>query len=118
MAKQEFDVIVVGAGHNGLVTACYLARAGLKVMVLERSDRVGGAPERGVHAVAPALDYVPVVRFDRRAETRVVRGDELAHRVGPLFPQPRRALDVGEEKGHRARGRLRCHDAVPAAATM
>jgi phytoene dehydrogenase-like protein len=43
MAKQEFDVIVVGAGHNGLVAACYLARAGLKVMVLERSDRVGGA---------------------------------------------------------------------------
>ncbi|MEO8161082.1 MAG: NAD(P)/FAD-dependent oxidoreductase, partial [Arenimonas sp.] len=43
MPKQEFDVIVVGAGHNGLVSACYLARAGLKVMVLERSDRVGGA---------------------------------------------------------------------------
>src|SRR6185436_20641162 len=43
MSKQQFDVIVVGAGHNGLVTACYLARSGLKVMVLERSDRVGGA---------------------------------------------------------------------------
>src|SRR6187455_83468 len=43
MSKQEYDVIVVGAGHNGLVAACYLARAGLKVMVLERSDRVGGA---------------------------------------------------------------------------
>ncbi len=39
----QADVIVVGAGHNGLVTACYLARAGLKVLVLERSDMVGGA---------------------------------------------------------------------------
>ena len=38
-----YDVIVVGAGHNGLVCAAYLARSGLKVVVLERSDRVGGA---------------------------------------------------------------------------
>jgi phytoene dehydrogenase-like protein len=36
------DVIVIGAGHNGLVTAAMLARAGLKVLVLERSDRAGG----------------------------------------------------------------------------
>lgn len=37
------DVIVVGAGHNGLVTACYLARAGRKVLVLERNEYIGGA---------------------------------------------------------------------------
>lgn len=40
---MSYDAIVVGAGHNGLVCACYLARAGLKVCVLERTDRVGGA---------------------------------------------------------------------------
>jgi phytoene dehydrogenase-like protein len=37
------DVIVVGAGHNGLVSACYLAKAGLRVKVLERRRVVGGA---------------------------------------------------------------------------
>ncbi len=36
------DVVIVGGGHNGLVTATFLARAGLRPLVLERSDRVGG----------------------------------------------------------------------------
>jgi len=41
--RGGYDVIVVGAGHNGLVTACYLARAGRRVLVLERRALVGGA---------------------------------------------------------------------------
>jgi len=39
----EYDVIVVGGGHNGLATAAYLARAGLKPLVLERREVLGGA---------------------------------------------------------------------------
>src|ERR1700719_3297939 len=38
----QFDAIIVGAGHNGLVCAAYLARAGRKVLVLERRELVGG----------------------------------------------------------------------------
>ncbi len=41
--NSSYDAIIVGAGHNGLVCAFYLARAGLKVCVLERSSVVGGA---------------------------------------------------------------------------
>jgi phytoene dehydrogenase-like protein len=42
-ARQHYDVVVVGAGHNGLTSAAYLARAGLSVLVLERLPHVGGA---------------------------------------------------------------------------
>ncbi|HSG75452.1 MAG TPA: NAD(P)/FAD-dependent oxidoreductase [Burkholderiales bacterium] len=40
---SRYDAVIVGAGHNGLTCACYLARGGLKVKVLERRARVGGA---------------------------------------------------------------------------
>jgi phytoene dehydrogenase-like protein len=40
---QRYDAIVIGAGHNGLVAASYLAKNGLTVLVLERTDRIGGA---------------------------------------------------------------------------
>jgi len=40
---DKYDAIVAGAGHNGLTTACYLAKAGLKTLVVERSDIIGGA---------------------------------------------------------------------------
>ena len=42
-ATNRYDAIIVGAGHNGLVNACYLARAGLNVIVLERNPYIGGA---------------------------------------------------------------------------
>ncbi len=40
---QRFDAVIIGAGHNGLTTAAYLARAGWRVLVLERRSSVGGA---------------------------------------------------------------------------
>ena len=41
--SRKYDVIIIGAGHNGLVCAAYLARAGLSVLLLEANDQVGGA---------------------------------------------------------------------------
>ncbi|MCA1847949.1 MAG: NAD(P)/FAD-dependent oxidoreductase, partial [Actinobacteria bacterium] len=42
-SNNRYDAVVIGGGHNGLVAACYLARAGYRVCVLERYHTVGGA---------------------------------------------------------------------------
>ncbi len=58
MAKKTLDIIVIGGGHNGLVAASYLAKAGKQVLVLERDDRAGGilrATEPAPGFTAPGL---------------------------------------------------------------
>jgi phytoene dehydrogenase-like protein len=54
MAGDRYDVVVVGGGHNALVAAAYLGRAGLSVCVLERAGHVGGAAVSG--RVFPGVD--------------------------------------------------------------
>src|SRR5437773_10975897 len=41
--KSQYEVVILGAGHNALVAATYLARAGLSVLLLEKNDYIGGA---------------------------------------------------------------------------
>ena len=43
LKSEDWDVVIVGAGHNGLTCAAYLARAGKRVLVLEARERIGGA---------------------------------------------------------------------------
>ena len=43
MSTHDYDVVIVGGGHNGLTAAAYLAKSGRSVLVLERDDHVGGA---------------------------------------------------------------------------
>ena len=62
------DVIIIGGGHNGLVTAFYLAKAGFKPLVLERREQAGGA--------AVTEEFSPGFRCST-----------LAHSAGPLLPE-------------------------------
>lgn len=55
--KSNYDVIIIGAGHNGLVSAAYLQRSGLKVCVLEKRHVIGGA--------AVTEEIVPGFKFSR-----------------------------------------------------
>ena len=77
----QYDVAIIGAGHNGLICACYLARAGHRVVVLERRHVVGGA-------VCTQDDLIPGYRMDIGSSahimihlTPVLRELEL-HRFG------------------------------------
>ena len=63
---NKYDVIVIGAGHNGLVTSGYLARSGLSVLVLERLDKIGGAAT--TDEFAPGLLGAYVLLWTARPE--------------------------------------------------
>ena len=65
MTEKQFDVIMIGAGHNGLTCAAYLAKAGYKVLVLERRHIVGGA-------VVTETDLVEGFRLDTCSSYHVV----------------------------------------------
>lgn len=66
--SSDRNVVIIGAGHNGLITAFYLAKAGFKPLVLERAQKPGGAAVTG--------EFHPGFRCST-----------LAHTAGPLLPE-------------------------------
>jgi phytoene dehydrogenase-like protein len=89
LARRPWDVLVVGAGHNGLAAAAYMGRAGLRVLVLEARDRLGGACTLARpfadsrYSISPCAYLVgllhPLVVDELGLERRGVR----VHRVDP-----------------------------------
>lgn len=68
--KPDYDAIVVGSGHNGLVAACYLAKAGKRVLILEKNDYVGGATTsvsafKGINAQLSRYSYLVALLPDQ-----------------------------------------------------
>ncbi len=79
------DALIVGGGHNGLVAAAYLARAGLRVLLLERLPEVGGAavsasPFSGHHDRLSRFSYLVSLFPERIARDLGVHVAEHLHR--------------------------------------
>src|SRR6266576_5202410 len=72
---EKRDVVIIGGGHNGLVTAFYLAKAGFKPLVLERRTQVGGA--------AITEEFHPGFKCST-----------LAHTTGPIRPDILRDMQL------------------------
>jgi phytoene dehydrogenase-like protein len=73
---KTFDVIIVGGGHNGLVCAAYLARAGRKVLVLERRELVGGCAV--TEEIWPGYRVSTAAYLTSLLQERIIRDLELA----------------------------------------
>jgi phytoene dehydrogenase-like protein len=91
--RSRYDAVVVGGGHNGLVAATYLARAGRSVLVLERADRMGGAavseaPFAGVDARLSRYAYLVSLLPRWLVEDLGLRFETRRRRISSYTPVP------------------------------
>jgi phytoene dehydrogenase-like protein len=94
---SDYDVIIVGAGHNGLVCAAYLAKAGQRVLVLEAADRPGGlAAEREFH---PGF-RVPAAHSVSHFSAQVLNDLELAKHGLSAVPSCMPTIGLDTEAQH------------------
>src|SRR5436309_7920879 len=81
----SYDIIIIGAGHNGLVAAAYLARAGMRVLVLERRELVGGACV--TEAVWPGFKVSTASYVSSLFRPEIIRDLELGRHGFELLPR-------------------------------
>src|SRR5881628_4205409 len=97
MSETGYDAIVVGGGHNGLTASFYLARAGLRTLVLERRDLLGGACV--TEEIAPGCRASTTSYIASMLRPEVIRDLELAShglRMVPCDPMLQAAFLDGQ----------------------
>ncbi len=83
---SQYDVVIVGGGHNGLVAAAYLARAGLRTLVCEQRELLGGAAV-SEHPFGPAYTVTSLSYVVSLLPAGLVRDLELTRHGYHVFPQ-------------------------------
>jgi phytoene dehydrogenase-like protein len=98
VAAERYDVAMIGAGHNALVCAAYLARAGLRVVALERRERAGGAADS--EEIAPGFRAPVAAHTVGRLRSSVVRDLRLAdHGLRVVEPNARAFVPMPDGPG-------------------
>ena len=87
----EFDAVIIGSGHNGLVAACYLALAGKQVLVLEKNHNIGGATTsieafEGVAAKLSRYSYLVALLPDQIIQDLELNFSTLSRTVSSFTP--------------------------------
>ena len=86
MTSNQYDAIIIGGGHNGLVAGAYLARAGKKVVVLERRPIVGGAAV--TEEIFPGYKFTEFSYVVSLLRPEIIRDLELPKHGLKILPLP------------------------------